>query len=124
MKLVDQYIDPNDAATARRSLRDAGVASHVDSMDPHSVLPSKSGATHLGLWVLLDDQYQDAVQVLENPSHRPVRILSPGEIDEIEACAEKQNKQARLKDAILAALLFACLLALIVFTALDFFLDI
>lgn len=123
MKLVDQFVDPTEAAAARRRLREAGVACRVDSMDPHSVLPSKSGATHIGLWVLLDEQFEDALQILQQPAHLPRRILSPAEMDEIEASADRQGRQRRLADKVMTVLLLACLLALIVFTAADFFLD-
>ena len=123
MKLLDQYIDPGEAAAARSRLRRAGIACIVDSMDPHSIQPSKSGATHIGLWVLADDQYEDALQMLANPAHVPRRSLSPDEISRLEADADKRSKSKRLTDKALAALLFACLLGLIVFTAADYFLD-
>jgi len=123
VKLVDQFVDPTEAAAARRQLREAGIACRVDSMDPHSVLPSRSGATHIGLWVLLDDQFEDALQILEKPAHRPRRILSPAEIEEVESSADRQTRRRRLGDKALTVLLLACLFALIVFTAVDFFLD-
>ena len=122
MKLVNQYLDPNEAAAARARLRHAGIASRVDTMDPHNIQPSKSGVTHIGLWVLLDDQLEDAVLILENPAHRPQRILDPAEIDRLEAAAEKSSGPPRpLRKKIQAALLFACLLGLIVYSAVDYF---
>lgn len=123
MKLVDQYIDPVEAAAARGRLRAAGIACLVDRMDPHSIQPSKSGATHLGLWILADDQYEDALRLLEDPAHLPRRSLSPDEVKRLEAAAEGRSRSKRLADNALAALLFACLLGLILFTAADFFLD-
>ena len=90
MKLLNQYLDPEDAAEAKSSLREAGIASLVEAMDPHSVQPSKSGATHVGLWVLLDDQLQDAIKVLEDPAHVPSRILTHREIDQLEGKAENR----------------------------------
>lgn len=122
MKLVDQYIDPGEAAAARHRLRQAGIACVVDKMDPHSILPSKSGATHIGLWILAEDQYEDALQLLEDPAHVPRYSSSLDEIDLLEAAAARHSRSKRLSDKALAALLFACLLGLIVFTAADFFL--
>lgn len=123
MKLVDQYIDPKEAAAVRSRLRQAGIACIVDSMDPHSVQPSKSGATHIGLWVLAEAQYEDALRMLEDPAYLPPHGLSPQEIELLEADAARRTKSKRLSDIALAALLFACLLGLILFTAADFFLD-
>ena len=122
MKLVNQYLDPSEAASARLRLREAGVASLVDAMDPHNIQPSKSGATHIGLWVLVDDQLEDAIQILEDPAHVPQRIFSPDEMASLEVSAGRQSKPSQpLLDKALVALLFACLLALIVYTAVDFF---
>ena len=123
MKLVNQYLDPDEAATARQSLRDAGVASIVDTMDPHSVQPSKSGVTHIGLWVLVDDQLEDAIEILENPGYVPQKFLSPREIEILETAAEKRAQSARRPtDRLMALIFFFCLLGLIAFTAVDFFL--
>lgn len=122
MKLVDQYIDPDAAAAARRRLREAGIASRVDSMDPHSVQPSKSGTTHIGLWVLDDEQFEDALRALEDPAYLVQRKLSPNEIDRLEASAEKGLQPGeRLARNAMTLLLFLCLLGLVVFTAVDFF---
>ena len=123
MRLLDQFIDPGEAAVARQRLRAAGIATRLDSVDPHSIQPSKSGATRIGLYVLLDEQYADAVELLENPDHAPERTLSEDEIDRLEAAAEKGPKSSRQwSEHLLTLLFFACLLGLIVFTAVDFFL--
>ena len=123
MKLIDQYIDPTEAAEAGSRLRQAGIACIVDSMDPHSILPSRSGATHIGLWTLADDQYEDALQLLEDPAHVPRKSLSADEVNGLEAAARSKSRKRRLADKALAALLFACLVGLIGFTVADFFLD-
>ena len=124
MKLLNQYIDPEDAAEARRCLREAGVASLVEAMDPHSVQPSKSGATHVGLWVLLDDQLPDAIKVLEDRTHIPARVLTHREIDQLVAKAGNQVAKVRLADKMLVWLLLTGLMSLVIFTVADFFLDI
>ena len=124
MKLLNQYLDPEDAAEAKSSLREAGIASLVEAMDPHSVQPSKSGATHVGLWVLLDDQLQDAIKVLEDPAHVPSRILTHREIDQLEGKAENRVAKGRFADKLLVWLLLTGLMSLIIFTVADFFLDI
>ena len=122
MKLVHPYLDPNEAAEARQKLRQAGIASVVDAMNPHSVQPSRSGATHVGLWVLVDEQLEDAVEVLENPQYVPQLILSAAEIEQLELSAERAKMSRRWLDKAMLLALFVGLMALIVFTAVDFFL--
>ncbi len=123
MKLVHPYLDPSEAAEARQKLREAGIASVVDAMNPHSVQPSRSGATHVGLWVLVDEQLEDAVEVLENPHHVPGHVLDPAEIERLEASADRAKLSRRRLDKAMLLALFAGLMALIVFTAVDFVLN-
>ena len=122
MKLLNQYLDPADATSARELLSAAGIASLVEAMDPHSIQPSKSGATHVGLWVLADDQLDDAIKVLENPDHVPRRVLTPAEITRLEKRANQRVQKSRLLDKALLVILVACFMGLIVFTAADYFL--
>ena len=74
-RLLVYYVDPAQAAQMSARLRAAGVLVEVDSVDPHVVQPSKSGSTRIGLWVLCDDQFEDAIKLLKDPSHRPQRVI-------------------------------------------------
>jgi hypothetical protein len=78
-KLLVYYVDPAEAAAMRRRLRAAGVMVEVDSVDPHIIQPSKSGTQRIGLWVSFADQFDDAVQLLQNPHHVPRRIVREGD---------------------------------------------
>ena len=121
MKLVDQYIDPGMASAARERLRDAGIATHIDVMDPHNVQPSKSGKTRVGLWVLDDSQHEDALQVLADPGHRLKNPLSFDEISKLEAAVEKRPPSRRnVSNVAFILLLIAGLLGLVVYTIIEF----
>ena len=121
MKLVDQYIDPGVASAARERLRDAGIATRVDVMDPHNVQPSKSGKTRVGLWVLDDSQHEDALQVLADPGHKLKNPLSFDEISKLEATIEKRPPSRRnVANVALILLLIAGLLGLIAYTTIEF----
>ena len=76
MKLVTHFIDPGEASAAKSRLCEAGITAEVISVDPHIIRPSKSGAERIGLWVVFDDQFEDAVLLLENPDHVSNRISS------------------------------------------------
>lgn len=107
---------------AREQLRMAGIASMVETMDAHNMLPSKSGATHVGLWVLADDQIDDAIKVLEDPAHVPARVLTHREIDQLETRAEKRVAKTRVADKLLVWLLVMLLMSAISFSVADYFL--
>ena len=111
------------ANAARVCLRIAGIATHVDLMDPHNVQPSKSGKTRVGLWVLDESQHEDAIQVLVNPEYKLKNPLSFDEISQLEAAVEKRPPPRRKpSDVVFILLLIAGLLGLIVYTAVEFYL--
>ena len=85
MKLVTHFIDPGEASAAKSRLCEAGIMVEVTSVDPHIVRPSKSGAERIGLWVVFEDQIEDAILLLENPDHVPKRITSLNVINETES---------------------------------------
>lgn len=123
MRLLNRYLDPADAAADRARLREAGIASLVETVDAHNIQPSRSGDTHVGLWVVIDEQFEDASRLLAEPGFVPLRVLSPAQVRQLEASAERRSKWSkRLSGTVLTLLFFAGLLALIVFTAVEFFL--
>ncbi len=71
MKLISYYADPGEASAASSMLRAAGIATEVGSVDPHIMKPSRSGATRVGLWIVYDDQFDNAVKLLEDPDQVP-----------------------------------------------------
>ena len=89
MKLVTHYIDPGEATAAKSRLCEAGVMAEVSIVDPHIIRPSKSGAERIGLWVVFDDQFEDALRLLENPDHIPQRKTNLAEMNESNSTAGK-----------------------------------
>ncbi len=76
-QLLIYYVDPVEAAETSSRLCAAGIAVEVASVDPHNIQPSRSGTQRIGVWVEFDDQFEDAVQLLQNPHHVPQRIIGP-----------------------------------------------
>ena len=105
MKLITLYVDPGDAHEASARLRKAGVLTKITFEDPHNIKPSKSGAMRVGLSVVFDDQFEDAIQLLENPDHVPKRVLSPAEMHEIESGRKGHRSRPGNKSAGLVALI-------------------
>ena len=119
MQLVTQFIDPGDATEASTRLREAGVMTEITSLDPHIMSSSRTGALRIGLWVVFEDQFDDAVRLLEDPNHVPQRVISLSEMSKIKSTAKDSwltSGQKMLKN--LAAFIFgACLLGLVVYVA-------
>jgi hypothetical protein len=119
MKLIRLYVDPGEAHEASERLREAGILTKITFEDPHNIKPSKSGAVRVALSVVCDDQFEDAVQLLENPDHVPKRVMSPAEMTEIESGRPSHRFIPGKKSAGLAVLIAfgLCLLGLVILMA-------
>jgi hypothetical protein len=119
MQLVTQFIDPNDATAANSRLRKAGVMTEITSLDPHIMSGSRIGALPIGLWVVFEDLFNDAVQLPEDPDHVPHRVISLSEKHKIKSTSrDSWLESGKKKLANLATMIFAtCLLGLVVYVA-------
>lgn len=84
MKLVKQFIDPGEASKANRRLRRAGVMTTLTGYDPHVLKKAEAKTLRIGLWVVFDDQLDDAARLLEDPEHLPRRVVSRQEMNRLE----------------------------------------
>jgi len=76
-----------DLATKSNFLRDKGILTHIST--------SQRGANASnGLWVVLDDQYVDALECLRNPDHQVENLLDEDRMQEIEAISSQQYEDS------------------------------
>lgn len=117
MQLVTQFVDPADATEANSRLRKAGIMTEITSMDPHIMSRSRTGALRIGLWVVYDDQFDDAVRMLEDPDHVPNRVISQEEMNSIKSTTRQRwLESGHKKLQLLATIIFGvCLLGLVVY---------
>ncbi len=122
MKLVRHFVDPAEASEVCARLRAAGIMSEVNSLDPHVIKPSKSGSVRIGLWVIFDEQHDDAVQLIDNPDHIPRQIMTAAEMNKIKPSAANASQQPNNKLAQTATtlLLVVCFFSLIIYTMIQF----
>ncbi len=66
MKWLTGYYTLEQADALRALLEDNGIA--VDVQDS-STLPKRGGGFNYGVYVALDSQFEDAVRLMNNPSH-------------------------------------------------------
>ncbi len=70
MILIRQYHSVDSAQNDGRRLESRGIPTHVSSKASQSLSSSRTGAISVGLWVLLNHQYDDAVAYLNNRRHK------------------------------------------------------
>ena len=83
MKLLTEYETASEADIASFRLEQKGIATFVSSRRPMGFLIVSTGAPMIGLWVVLDDQYEDAMALLFNPDHTVIHALSAEEIETV-----------------------------------------
>ena len=93
-----------------------GIAAFVSSKWSMRLGSIFTGAFEAGLWVVLDEQFDDALQLLNDPTHEVSRRLSQAEIANIRQSIQNGDKSVVLK------VLFQLLLGALAFVALVFLL--
>jgi len=120
MKLVTQYFDLNEAEKENQRLRQSGVMTVVLSKKLSRLGAKFSGHYKISLWVVFDDQFEDARQLLENKNHLPQRVISQKEMEDVEHSSKKDFsmfEQTFIRNAAIILMGFL-LMALLAYAAL------
>ncbi len=96
MKLLTQYETESEADVASIRLEQKGIATFVSSRRPMGFPLGTIGPPMIALWVVLDDQFDDATALLFNPDHTVVHALSPDEIETIKNGIQGGDQSAAL----------------------------
>lgn len=91
MQLIEQYASLPDAQNAAIRLRREGILTHISSLNSYVMSGLFTGAVRVGLWSVLDSQYEDACKLLANPEHIVTTGLSEDELVLIEKNAKKDS---------------------------------
>ena len=83
MKLLTEYETTSEADSASLRLELKGIATFVSSRNTLGFPPGTIGPPGIGLWVVVDDQYEDAMALLLDPDHTVSNALTPEEIETI-----------------------------------------
>jgi hypothetical protein len=84
MKLLDQFYNLDNANDLVWSLRQQGILTYVSSTKSHQLSSIKTGAFKVGLWVVLDKQFEDAEKYTKDPNHVISLKLSEEEMINLE----------------------------------------
>ncbi len=125
MKLVTEFYDLTEAEDTSNRMRRAGVMTVVTGKRSFNLSPVRTGVLKVGLWAVFDDQYPDAVQLLQNRAHKPRRVISLAEMEEIQALASAQtgNGFKKLMEKSATLILGGVLLALLAYVAIGLIID-
>ena len=96
MRMIEEFESAHDAEIASLNYRGKGILTHVSSSHSNSLWVI-TGARKVGLWVVLEDQYQDAIELGKNHSHCPLTALSEDEMIHLEALGKKQLEESSSK---------------------------
>ena len=86
MKLLTTAMSRNDLLHLEALLNRKGIATHLQGEHMTAVSKSNPG---VGLFVLLEDQYADAVALTHNPDHVVEFALSKKELENLAHSAKK-----------------------------------
>ena len=83
MRLIAEYSNLVDAELASHRLESRGIATFVSSKRSYRMGALFTGAFRVGLWVVLDRQFEDARRLLDDPDHEVSMPLTSTELAEI-----------------------------------------
>jgi hypothetical protein len=119
MKLVTQYFHYHEAEETSDRLRRAGVMTVALGKGFRTLGVKMTGMYQASLWVVFDDQFDDANKLLENPDHIPSRKMTTEEMNELEESIKKEQFLKgqlfiRKSATVVLALLLVCVLAYVI----------
>ena len=114
MQLIQQYHSLLDAQHMAMILRHHGIVAHISSKHAFSMSGLVTGTFQVGLWAVLDSQYQDACAFVINPDHHITSSISEQEITALERQAEKSAKNIFSGFIIYSAIGLTCFIGLII----------
>ena len=120
MRLIAEYGTAHDADIAALEYREKGILTHVSSRYSNG-LRIITGAMSVGLWVVLEEQYEDAEALKKNGEHRPATALTEQEMIELEALTKLklENTGSKILLALVYGIAVSFLLGYIFYVAND-----
>lgn len=117
MKLLRTYQDISDAERLAKKLEANGILTFVSSKKSHSLSSALTGAIRVGVWVVLDSQYRDAISFLDNKNHQIQSALSPEEIKRLKEQTQESTFHSlntfMIYASVFIVLFFGCMYLLV-----------
>lgn len=104
MKLLKNVTSLQVANSIALQLKSRGILTFIANEDTKSLYPI--AVINVGIWIVLDYQYDDAVAVLKNPEHIISQPLMPEEINRLSRDMRKPYSASTKSILKMAAILF------------------
>ncbi|MCW8886527.1 MAG: hypothetical protein OQK12_14965 [Motiliproteus sp.] len=99
MKLIEEFYSEIDAEEASQKLRKRGVLTHITSRRSYRLSRRFTGAVKVGLWAVLDNQFEDACKILTNKQCKVRHPLTEEQMKEMEAASKDQTPSIILRSS-------------------------
>ena len=109
MKLIIKNTDTEDLYILKNLLESNGIPAFISGEDTARVLPFLMSKP--GLWVFLDEQYDEAIQLINNPDYD---VINRVDIDDFYETANDPSKSTESLNSVLAGLVFFMVLLMLV----------
>lgn len=106
-----------EAEAAALQLRHRGILTHISAKHSFSTSGYITGAFEVGLWAVLDSQYQDACAYLADENHEITSGLPEEELLQLEAASNQHAYTAFNKVIFFAGLIVLAFILAAVFMA-------
>ncbi len=116
MILLKQYENLIDAENMASKLEKKGILAHVSSKNSYLLSRHMTGAIKVGLWIVLEKQYDDAESLLKNPKHKITTALPKDEFINLKKTLIKDTKSKILKVSAVILIILALIISLMVHT--------
>lgn len=89
MKLLQRFDELVEAELLSAEFRKKGILTFISSKGSHALGRHQTGAIGVGVWAVLENQYEDAVSLIHNSEHVVKHPLTEMEMVEL----ERTNKE-------------------------------
>ena len=118
MKLLKEYYDLSDAEHIARKLESKGILTFISCKNSSRLTTRFKGALKVGLWIVLNNQYLDAVAYLNDRNHIIETALTPDDISNL----KKQSKLTTF-NSFNKFIVYSSIIILLLFIGLFFTID-
>lgn len=97
MRMIAKYETRSQAQERAAFLQAHGIATHITDMTALRLNLAHQGRFRAGLWVVFENQYEDAIGLLESPDHEVSNPLSVDQLEHIQTEGQHAVQKTLLK---------------------------
>lgn len=114
MRMIAKYETRSEAQERAAFLQAHGIATHISDMTALRMNLAHQGRYRAGLWAMFEDQFEDAVGLLENPDHEVSNPLSVDQLEHVQTEGQAAVQRTLLKWSVVVLVGLAAAAGLVV----------